>query len=409
MSKKVLLPQLVGLISSATGKSKTNVEIFLKSFFNILTQCLEEGDSVKVKGIGTFKLNPVEMRKSVNVATGEEMVIPAHNKVAFLPAKTLAEQINREFAWLEIAEISDTVSNEELGLISFDYNHAQERVSTVSYPSKPNEQELKEGEISQPVSTKDDISREEEQESEHLGEEMEKEFGEIEPVEPFGPIDPQDPEPGQPIPEEKINGQRVQADEIERLATNFATLNTSLSKNEERNKKRSFNYFIITLLTCAALITGGFFLVYALLANKIERESNRSITAQTEVSEKLAQEQEEENNSPEQQMETQIQEVELTEENPDAKAPTAPSDEKITDTVTKTRYLTTIAKEHYGNYNLWPYIYIENQNKLGHPDRIKPGTKVTVPSLAKYGVDPNNIDDIEKAKKMGVDIYKKYR
>ncbi len=38
-----------------------------------------------------------------------------------------------------------------------------------------------------------------------------------------------------------------------------------------------------------------------------------------------------------------------------------------------------MAKEHYGNYNLWPYIYEENKAILGHPDRIRPGTKVIVP------------------------------
>ncbi len=93
-----------------------------------------------------------------------------------------------------------------------------------------------------------------------------------------------------------------------------------------------------------------------------------------------------------------------------AKKPdTAPSDTPVYDVVTTTRYLTTIASEHYGNFNLWPYIYEENKAILGHPDRIKPGTRIVVPPLSKYGVNPKNKSDIDKAKKMGKEIYSRYR
>ena len=98
-----------------------------------------------------------------------------------------------------------------------------------------------------------------------------------------------------------------------------------------------------------------------------------------------------------------IQESETEEE-----VPTAPSDAVVYDTISTTRYLTTMAKAHYGNYNLWPYIYQENQSFLGHPDRIRPGTPVVIPKLSKYGVDPNNASDVEKAKKLGVEIYARY-
>ena len=46
---------------------------------------------------------------------------------------------------------------------------------------------------------------------------------------------------------------------------------------------------------------------------------------------------------------------------------------------------------------------------LGHPDRITPGTKVVVPPLSKYGVDPSNPEHIKKAKQLGIEIYKKYQ
>lgn len=78
------------------------------------------------------------------------------------------------------------------------------------------------------------------------------------------------------------------------------------------------------------------------------------------------------------------------------------------DKVTTTRYLTTMAREYYGNHEFWPYIYEENKAKLGDPNRTIPGTMVIVPSLRKYGVNPKNPADIEKAKIMGREILDRY-
>ena len=110
--------------------------------------------------------------------------------------------------------------------------------------------------------------------------------------------------------------------------------------------------------------------------------------------------------------EPEVQQPEVQKSAPETETeppvPTQPSDKKVYDTITKTRYLTTMAKDHYGNYHLWPYIYQENEKILGHPDRIRPGTKVVVPPLSKYGVNPDNKADIDKAKKLGNEIYARY-
>lgn len=89
-------------------------------------------------------------------------------------------------------------------------------------------------------------------------------------------------------------------------------------------------------------------------------------------------------------------------------ADTKPSDTPIYDTITKKRFLTTMAKQHYGNYHLWPYIYDANKS-LGHPDRIRPGTKILVPTLSSLGIDPKNPTVIANAKKRGAAIYARYK
>ena len=88
---------------------------------------------------------------------------------------------------------------------------------------------------------------------------------------------------------------------------------------------------------------------------------------------------------------------------------TKPSDEVVYDTISLTRFLTTMAREHYGNYHLWPYIYEENSKILGHPDRIRPGTRVVIPSMEKYNINPDDPECIKQAKRKGVEIYNRYK
>lgn len=78
------------------------------------------------------------------------------------------------------------------------------------------------------------------------------------------------------------------------------------------------------------------------------------------------------------------------------------------DAIGTTRYLITMSRDYYGNSAFWPYIYIENQAKFGHPDKIEPGTTVVIPNLKKYGVNPKDPADIEKANKLGKEIYARY-
>lgn len=78
------------------------------------------------------------------------------------------------------------------------------------------------------------------------------------------------------------------------------------------------------------------------------------------------------------------------------------------DKIGKDRFLITMSKDYYGDPNFWPYIYEENRVKFGHPDKIRPGSSVTIPNLKKYGVDPKNPADVEKAKKLAKEIYARY-
>lgn len=117
MNNKIAFPELVELLAAATNSSKRLSELFLKELFATISQALIDGESVKVKGIGVFKLTKVSERKSVDVNTGEEIAIPSHNKLTFVPDKGLAEEINKPFAQFETTVLSDEVTAEALDAV----------------------------------------------------------------------------------------------------------------------------------------------------------------------------------------------------------------------------------------------------------------------------------------------------
>lgn len=90
------------------------------------------------------------------------------------------------------------------------------------------------------------------------------------------------------------------------------------------------------------------------------------------------------------------------EEAPKAEAPAAP----VTDTIRPGHFLTSMAREHYGQMEYWVYIYIDNSSRLGNPDRLPAGTVVTIPPAAKYGLVKGDSAKIAEAKRMAADIYK---
>ena len=494
MSSKILLPQLISMLAVSSGTTKKQSELFLKTFFANLSDALEQNESVKIKGIGTFKVIRIEARKSVDVSSGSDVQIPAHYRVVFSPSKSLAEKINKEFAWLDVVEISDNVSNGELDAVEFNQHvvslreRGEELLADVREEELPSEEPIdslseadpmlnKADSIDTPnptivvirevhtgdpsyeivpderINTLSDVGEEEiaeetisnsQTEGEELGEELEHDFGMPEPVEPFGPIDPDDPAPGEPITQSSSDINQdfdpyaidipepstdeipaevfyISKEEYENLATkeHIKSLNRRIKKvkaltdkNEDKNKKRNIYTLLWSIFINLVIITGAFILFYFIIGDKLnqyykEQQNSVKFSAENVDDEYQPASVSGLSQSVDETVEAPADNVSVSNE-PVMEGSHEANDIKATDEVTSTRYLTTMAKEYYGNYNFWPYIYLENEANLGHPDKIKPGTKVIIPNIAKYDVDPNNPQDIEKARKLGVDIYKRF-
>lgn len=94
MSKKINTSDLVDLFASNYECEKRFADAFVKEFQRLLVEALERDGVVKVNGLGTFKLNRIAERKSVNVQTGEAIVIPEHYKVVFTADSVLKDAVN---------------------------------------------------------------------------------------------------------------------------------------------------------------------------------------------------------------------------------------------------------------------------------------------------------------------------
>ena len=133
MNNKITLPELVDAIANHTNSSKKVSELFLKEFFGVIKERLEQGETVKIKGLGVFKVTEIAARKSVNVNSGEEMEIAAHRRVSFTADKSLAEFINTPFEEFETVILDDDISDEDLNeLLSFDNEEDVESMSEIS-------------------------------------------------------------------------------------------------------------------------------------------------------------------------------------------------------------------------------------------------------------------------------------
>ncbi|MCQ2057315.1 MAG: HU family DNA-binding protein [Bacteroidaceae bacterium] len=112
MDNKINFQQLVEKFVQASGMSRNWSEQFVRSFFDIISEKVIEEGLVKVKGLGTFKLVETENRESVNVNTGERIVIEGHQKINFIPEAELKDFINQPFASFDTINLTDNQLDE---------------------------------------------------------------------------------------------------------------------------------------------------------------------------------------------------------------------------------------------------------------------------------------------------------
>lgn len=113
MKRKLGIQDFADFIVQREGISRTEAETFVRAFFDVIEQGLEEDKFVKIKGLGTFKLIAVSERESININTGERFQISGHTKVSFTPDASMKELVNRPFAHFEAVDLNDDTDTKE--------------------------------------------------------------------------------------------------------------------------------------------------------------------------------------------------------------------------------------------------------------------------------------------------------
>ena len=110
--ERIKISELVEELAARTGLDKNQAERLLKSLFAQVEQGLKNDGSVKINKFGTFKLQPIEARKSVDVTTGKEIMLDPYNKVTFAPDNEVKQRVNEPFAFLEPVIMAENVEAE---------------------------------------------------------------------------------------------------------------------------------------------------------------------------------------------------------------------------------------------------------------------------------------------------------
>lgn len=152
------ISRLAKSISSKHGLTQAEAERFISKMFEVADEGLHEDKLLKIKWLGTFKVTPVKDRESVDVNTGERIVIEGRDKISFTPDNILKEIVNKPFAQFETVVVNDGV----------DFSDIDEKFSLQAVPAEPiaaempstiGEQKTAEASIGQPESKSFDESK----------------------------------------------------------------------------------------------------------------------------------------------------------------------------------------------------------------------------------------------------------
>ena len=328
MADKLSWSELRRALAQRANISEKDANAFLTAFNAQLLEALKTEKQVKINGLGTFKLQAVAPRKSVDVTTGNEITIEGYNKVSFVPEAGVKELVEKVEAG-EAVEALDPI--QKLGA------QADEIVDILG----------------------------------DLGE-LPKEEKAEEPVEEAAPVE-------EPVIAE------VPAEEPKEEEPLIVSEKPAKKKNYFL--RALLISFIILLILC---VVGYFFLRkqvcewFDILKEKVEKiELFNKCSAPSEEVESAAAEDELVLEVPEEAAE-QVAESEA----PKAEVQKAKYEELLlTEEITEGSRLAWISRKYYGHPDYWPYLYDANRDRIDDPSNVPVGTQIRVPKLTKVQRD----------------------
>ena len=372
MNNRLTIQDLAGLLAEYTGKDKNSSERFLREFIAVVTEGVYTDKLVKVKGIGTFKIIPVEKRESIHVNTGERFVIPEHYKFSFLPDKELRELVNKPFSFFETTELRENVDFTDMDVVL-------------------DEPDIKE--------TEDESIEEMIPEEKHLPEEEPVVFSEegsaVPPEE--DPVVFSEEEPaGQPEDEGMDTLEPVVDEHSDSSGPDSPSEEVETGPDAERKKPRtkriavvSMFVFLLMLFNIGLYLNRAYFFKKGKEPLRIDTVFPKGETVATEAVPDTTIVFANEDSS---------QTVgETTVENPEVE-PEATSPKVIARVkIEPGSRLTLISLKYYGSKLFWVYLYEYNRAVITDPNNVPIGTVIEVPAPEMYGIDRRDRSSIEKA------------
>lgn len=145
------ISRLAKSISSKRGLTQAEAERFVSKMFEVANEGLQEDKLLKMKWLGTFKVTAIKDRESVDVNTGERIVIEGRDKISFTPDNILKEIVNKPFAQFETVVVNDGVDFSDIDE-KFSLQAVSAEPIAAEMPSTIGEQKTAEASIGQPES-----------------------------------------------------------------------------------------------------------------------------------------------------------------------------------------------------------------------------------------------------------------
>ena len=381
MADKLSWSELRRALAQRANISEKDANTFLTAFNAQLLEALKTEKQVKINGLGTFKLQAVAPRKSVDVTTGNEITIEGYNKVSFVPEAGVKELVEKVEAG-EAVEALDPI--QKLGA------QADEIVDILGDLGELPKEEKDEEPVEEAAPVEEPV----------IAEVPAEEPKEEEPIEETAPVEePKEEEPivaepviaEVPAEEPKEEGQKEEEEPVveKPVVEEQKEEEEPLIVSEKPAKKKNYFLrallisFIILLILC---VVGYFFLRkqvcewFDILKEKVEKiELFNKCSAPSEEVESAAAEDELVLEVPEEAAE-QVAESEA----PKAEVQKAKYEELLlTEEITEGSRLAWISRKYYGHPDYWPYLYDANRDRIDDPSNVPVGTQIRVPKLTK--------------------------
>ncbi len=441
MNERLSLQDLIDLLAKKQEITKKEAEVFLRELIAVISETIESNESVKIKDFGTFKLVKVNARKSVDVNTGEAIEIAAHYKLSFTPDKLLKEAINRPFAHFESVVLEEGVSFDNIEkdeTVNIEEADEEEDVSVdedtneVSPTPTADSTQVENEDFTPELVSEDTTIIETENTAPHTEEEQVEEINNRKEEaghpdnEAIAPSETENiPEPiTDEVSEERILEYKQRIEEAKLAAKEKDLEYERLVKETRQAAKRRKKFvslgFFIFLIIAAFLIGGLYFQEIArFLTEGPTGNGNTAIVADNQnideqKTDTLAVSSDSIAKAKEQDSITIVTEKTLPSENsikPQTQKTEQPTATKGNTplaiiTIEPGNTLRNISLKYYGHKSFCVYIYEENKDKIKNINSIPLGTKLTIPSPSKYGINLQDQASLDKAKAKERELFK---